>query len=194
MVAIATRTRIRRGLVPVVALLAVVGASSCTSDGEAAAPVTTAGTPPTTAYVVPDIPAGSIPEICAGAGQVVEADDQIGSLLAPLLGADSSDEADKALLAALGQVKPFVEAAGAGYDRMAVVLPEGLAADARTVRDATASFYTEVGAVTTMDDLIGVLEKAAQAPDDTRVSAARLDAATRKVCNLSLYNKSDAGS
>ena len=97
--------------------------------------------------------------------------------------------ADKALLAALTQVKPFVESAGAGYDRMAVVLPEGLAADARAVRDATAAFYASVGAATTMEALITVLEEASQAPTDTRVSAARLDAATRKVCNLSLYNK-----
>jgi hypothetical protein len=190
MVATAARSRLRPGLLCAVLALSALGAASCSSDGEASASPTTAGTPPTTAYVVPDIPAEAIPEICAGAEQVVEADDKIGSLLAPLLGADSSEDADRALLSALGQVKPFVDSAGAGYDRMAAVLPDGLAADARTVRDATAAFYTSVGAVTTMDALIGVLEEAAAAPDDTREAAARLDAATRKVCNLSLYNKS----
>ncbi|MGD9751122.1 MAG: hypothetical protein AB7W59_09010 [Acidimicrobiia bacterium] len=155
------------------------------TSGASAATVTA---PPTTEYVVPDIPAASVAEICAGTTQIVEADTRIGELLGPALAADASDAADAALLQALNDAKPLIDQAQAGYDRLAAVLPGELATDAAAVRDATLTFYGAVTATQTMDGLIAVIGQAQQYSDAARESAARLDATTRKTCNQSLYN------
>lgn len=169
-------------------IVANPSATSLSGVGDANVSAATVTAPPAT-YVVPDIPATSVAEICAGTKQVIEADDQISALLTPVLGADASDAADQALLNALTKVKPFIDDAGRGYDRMAAALPAALATDATSVRDATMTFYGAVTTAQSMDSLIIVLEQAAAFPEAAKEAAARLDATTRKTCNQSLYNK-----
>lgn len=161
--------------------------TSLSGVGPAEVSTATVTSPPAT-YVVPEIPAAAVAEICAGTKQIVEADAKIGDLLGPALAADASTEADAALLAALAQAKPLIDQAQAGYDRMAVVLPGQLATDATAVRDATLTFYGAVTASQTMDGLIAVIGQAQAYSDSAKESAARLDATTRKTCDQSLYN------
>ncbi len=143
--------------------------------------------PPVT-YIVPDIPAASVAEICAGTDAVVVVDDEISALLGPILASDSSATADAALLQALSGLKPLVDRASAGYDRMAAALPAELATDAGAVRDATLTFYGAVSASQSMEGLMATVTQARQFPEAATEAAARLDATTRKVCNKSLYN------
>ncbi|MCC6436591.1 MAG: hypothetical protein IT196_16260 [Acidimicrobiales bacterium] len=161
--------------------------TSLSGVGPAEVSTATVTAPPAT-FVVPDIPAAAVAEICAGTQQIVEADAKIGDLLGPALAADASTEADAALLAALAQAKPLIDQAQAGYDRMAVVLPGELATDAVAVRDATLTFYGAVTASQTMDGLIAVIGQAQTYSDSAKESAARLDATTRETCDQSLYN------
>ncbi len=168
----------------------VLDPSQTSLSGEGGAtvgPAATASTAPPPTYIVPDIPAEAVPEICAATTQINEADAKIGDLLSPVLAADASTEADANLLAALGQAKPLVDQAQAGYDRMAAVLPGELAADAVAVRDATLTFYGAVTSAQTMDGLLATVTQAQAYSDSARESAARLDATTRKTCNQSLY-------
>jgi len=175
-----------------VGLSLVLGACSSSGDDAGATSATTAGPPAptttTTIYEVPPIPAESVAEICAGTDVVVGADSRIAALLGPLLQADSSDEADKALLDALSKVKPIIDEATSGYDRMAAALPDTLAADARSVRDATQTFYGAVSAASNMDVLAATVQEAAGFSNEAREAAARLDATTRKTCSKSLYS------
>jgi hypothetical protein len=143
--------------------------------------------PPAT-YIVPDIPAASVAEICAGTDAVVSVDDEMSALLGPILASDSSEAADAALLQALSGIKPLIDRASGGYDRMAAVLPAELAADAATVRDATLTFYGAVSASQSIDGLIATVTQARQFTESATEAAARLDATTKKVCNKSLYN------
>jgi hypothetical protein len=168
----------------------VLDPSQTSLSGEGGAtvgPAATASTAPPPTYVVPDIPATSVPEICAATTQIVDADAKIGDLLSPALAANASTEADAQLLAALSQAKPFIDQAQTGYDRMAAVLPGELAGDAVAVRDATLTFYGAVTSAQTMDGLIATVTQAQQYTDPARESAARLDATTRKTCNQSIY-------
>ncbi len=163
---------------------ATTGASTDTSAVLLGPPVT--GPPPT--YNVPDIPQASVAEICAGTETVVAVDDEISALLGPILASDSSDASDAALLQALSGLRPLVERASVGYDRMAAALPPELATDAKAVRDATFTFYGAVSASQSMDGLMATVSQARQFSEAAGESAARLDATTRKVCNKSLYN------
>lgn len=170
------------------------GAAGSTTVPGAASTIATVGPPSdmsttTTAYVVPEIAAETVAEICAGTTQIVEADDKIGTLLEPVLAADASDAADAALISALAQVKPFIDDAQAGYDRLAAVLPGELATDAATVRDATLTFYGAVTASSSMEVLMATLGEATQFTDAAKESAARLDATTRATCDQSIYNR-----
>ena len=153
------------------------------ADGSSA----TVTAPPAT-YIVPDIPASATAEICAATTQITTADSKIGALLGPALAADASDQADQLLLQALTQVRPLVEEAEAGYNRMAAVLPEPLATDAGTVRDATLTFYGAVTASQTMEGLQATVNQARAFTNSAREAAAHLDAATKKTCNQSIYN------
>lgn len=200
----AARAGSRFALRALAALLVVAGIgtiTACTDDDDgpdAAAASTSAGStavtlgPPVTGppptYIVPEIPSTSVPEICAGADAVVSVDDEISALLGPILASDSSDAADAALLNALSGLKPLVDRASGGYDRMAAALPAELATDAGTVRDATLTFYGAVSASQSMEGLMATVTRARQFSEGAAEAAARLDATTRKVCNKSLYN------
>ncbi len=187
---------VRAGAVRAGAAVAFAGLlltlAACGGSDTEASSDTTAGppSPEPTSYVVPPIADAAVAEICAGAADVVAADSEIGSTLGPVLAQDSDPAADQALIAALSTVKPMIKRATEGYERMAVALPDGLAVDARAVRDATVTFYDAVTAATTMDGLITTLQDAASFSGDVQQGAARLDATTRKVCNTSLYNAS----
>lgn len=170
-----------------------VGAASTSAPADSAGSAAVLGpsassAAPTTTYVVPDIPPTSVAEICAGTKQITAADDKIAELLGPALALDASPEADQQLIAALSQVKPLIDEAQAGYDRMAAALPGELATDAATVRDATLTFYGAVSASVSMEVLQATVSQARAYTDAAREAAARLDATTRKTCNLSLYN------
>ncbi len=152
------------------------------ADGSSA----TVTSPPVT-YVVPDIPTASVAEICAGTNEVVTADAEIGALVGPALAADASDEADRNLLVILTKLKPIIERAAAGYDRMGAALPVELASDARAVRDATLTFYGAVTSSQSMEGLSATITQVTSFSDAAKEAAARLDATTRKTCNKSLY-------
>lgn len=185
------RSATRRGAAVAVVGLLVALAACGGSDAEASSD-TTAGppTPEPTSYVVPPIADAAVAEICAGAADVVAADSEIGATLGPVLAQDSDPAADQALITALSTVKPMITRATDGYARMAAALPDSLAVDAKAVRDATVTFYDAVTAATSMDALIGTLQDAASFSAEVQQGAARLDATTRKVCNVSLYNAS----
>lgn len=187
-----------------VGLFALVGMlAGCTSDGEEVAEakptVNTFGpslgsgdssatvTSPPVTYVVPDIPTASVAEICAGTNEVVTADAEISALVGPALAADASDEADLNLLVILTKLKPIIERAAAGYDRMGAALPAELASDARSVRDATLTFYGAVTSSQSMEGLSATIAQVTSFSDAAKEAAARLDATTRKTCNKSLY-------
>ncbi len=178
----------RRGL-GALTVAAMVLVSACSGDTSASSD-TTAGppAPEPTSYVVPPIAEDAIAEICAAAADIVAVDSEIGATLSPILVLDASEEADRQLIAALATVMPLITRAAGGYDRMAAVLPQSLAVDAKTVGDGTLAFYAAVTAVANMEALMATLQDVGSFPQEMREGAARLDATTRKVCNLSLYN------
>ncbi|MFN0028921.1 MAG: hypothetical protein ACKV2O_17300 [Acidimicrobiales bacterium] len=190
--------RLVAGLLVIAAVGALAGCTDENGDGAAASTslgaestLVTLGPPvtgPPATYIVPDISEASAAEICAGTKEVVSVDDEISALLGPILASDSSEAADAALLQALSGIKPLIDRASSGYDRMAAVLPAELAADAKALRDATLTFYGAVSASQSMDGLAATVSQARQFTSAATEAAARLDATTKKVCNQSLYN------
>lgn len=162
----------------------VIGPTVVPPDGStppsAVGETTTA--PPAT-YLVPSIAADRIPEICAGAQQVFDADSAFATLVGPALQADQGAEADQALLVALTQAPPIIENARQGYDRMAAALPPELATDANAVRDATLTIYAQLIQATTFDELIEKANVGRELAKTAAISGVRLNETTKAYCN-----------
>lgn len=124
-----------------------------------------------------------MPEICAGATLVADADEAITNLLGPPLQAEDGPEADSALLDAISRAQPSIEMARQGYDRMAAVLPAELASDATAVRDATLTIYGEISKATSVDDLVTVVNVGRELAQLAAASGSRLNETTKAVCN-----------
>lgn len=160
-----------------------------TGEGSTTAPTTTTAPAPTTTFVVPEIDAAQIPEICAGAQEVAAADEAITSLLGPALQAEDGPAADSALLAAIAQAQPAIDQARVGYDRMAAALPPGLAADADAVRDATVTIYGQVTGARSVDELVEVVNVGRDMAKLAAEAGYRLNETTKAVCDgLELSN------
>lgn len=165
-----------------VALALAGGLAACGDDGGNATAEST-----TTAYVVPSIPAEAVTDLCEATKSIAAAGEEASTILAPLLAQDDSPEADAALLTALPTLTPSIAKAQEGYERMAKVLPEGLADDARKVSEATRAFYDGVIASKTIQQAMDAIQSGSGPATRAQESSARLEATVKKTCNLSLY-------